>query len=221
MQPFTELGTLVESRWRDQNYNEELFPGIAAQALTEMNPSGRVDPWEIIRWVHTTPDLPQQMDLEANFGDPPLTLYVGSRFYIDVYFGSMAPRASINIRFPAHFKYCLEAAFTRTIGSRRIGRSTALLDRQDFVRDVSCSREGYTRDKSRASVHSFALSSGKTIRHDHDQELQNTMRAVQFSYYKPFLAYDPFFTDGSLKRKVQTVELLLKMKHPEADRIHR
>jgi hypothetical protein len=42
--------------------------------------------------------------------------------------------------------------------------------------------------------------------------------AVQYSYYKPFLAYDPFFTDASLKRKLQTVKLLLGMKHPQTDR---
>src|SRR5258708_5217864 len=86
MQPFAELGALVERRWRNQNYNEELFPGIAAQSLSELKLSDRVDPWEIIRWIHTTPDLPKQMDLEANFGDPPLTLYVGPRFFIDVYY---------------------------------------------------------------------------------------------------------------------------------------
>ena len=40
---------------------------------------------------------------------------------------------------------------------------------------------------------------------------------MQFSYLKPFLAYNPFFTDAFLKRKLQTVELLLKMKHPDAD----
>jgi hypothetical protein len=41
---------------------------------------------------------------------------------------------------------------------------------------------------------------------------------VQYSYLKPFLAVNPFFTDASLTKKVQTVSLLLRMKHPEADR---
>ena len=86
MKAFTDLGALVERRWRDQNYNESQFPAIAAQALLDLNLSFRVDPWEVIRWAQTTPDLPEQMDLEANFGDPPITVYVGPRFYIDVYF---------------------------------------------------------------------------------------------------------------------------------------
>src|SRR5688572_18112211 len=86
MQPFAELGALIEGRWRDANYNEAYFPNIAAQALLESDLTARVDPWEIIRWVHTTPNLPRQQDPRANFGDPPITLFVGPRFYIDVYY---------------------------------------------------------------------------------------------------------------------------------------
>src|SRR5574341_1398073 len=86
MELFAELGALIESRWRDQNYREELFPDTASQALSEFNLPARTDAWQIIRWVHTTPTLPEQLDAKAHFGDPPLTLYAGPRFYIDVYF---------------------------------------------------------------------------------------------------------------------------------------
>src|SRR5262249_30815053 len=86
MQPFDELGAVVEERWRKTNYDENLFPEIAAAALYELNLTNQVDPWQIITWVQTTPNLPQQMDLHARFGNPPVTLHVGPRFYIDVYF---------------------------------------------------------------------------------------------------------------------------------------
>src|SRR6266496_2769412 len=86
MRPFVELGALVEERWRERNYNEDLFPDIAAQALLESNLTEQVDPWEIIRWVHTTPELPRQQDRKAKFGNPPITLFTGARFYIDVYY---------------------------------------------------------------------------------------------------------------------------------------
>jgi hypothetical protein len=36
---------------------------------------------------------------------------------------------------------------------------------------------------------------------------------------KPYLARDPFFIEQSLLKKVDTVELLLRMKHPDADNI--
>src|SRR5690349_14429430 len=81
-----ELGPLVEMRWRKNDYSEELFPEIAAQALTETALHSRVDPWQVIPWLETVTQLPRQVDLEGNFGNPPITLYDGSRFHISVYF---------------------------------------------------------------------------------------------------------------------------------------
>src|ERR1044071_2399310 len=86
MQFFYELGSLIEQRWRGKNYTEDSFPEIAAGALAELNPSQQVDAWEIIRWVHTESQLPSQQDIDGKFGTPPITLYAGPRFYIDVYF---------------------------------------------------------------------------------------------------------------------------------------
>src|SRR5215216_4020345 len=86
MQVFHELGSLIEQRWRDENYNEEVFPEIAGQALVETTPYREVDPWDIIRWVNTTTQLPKQQDVQGKFGNPPITLYNGPRFHIDVYY---------------------------------------------------------------------------------------------------------------------------------------
>src|ERR1700752_2029368 len=86
MQFFEHLGSLVEQRWRDRNYQEEAFPGIACTALAERNASKLVNPWDIIRGVNTTAHLPEQQDVPGKFGGPPVTLYNGPRFYIDVYF---------------------------------------------------------------------------------------------------------------------------------------
>ena len=86
MEDFQKLGALVESRWQAENYSEQLFPEIAAQALAESDLPARVDPWEIIRWVHTAVTLPEQRDVEGRFGNPPITLFSGPRFYIDVYY---------------------------------------------------------------------------------------------------------------------------------------
>ncbi|MDQ5843884.1 MAG: hypothetical protein M3539_01125, partial [Acidobacteriota bacterium] len=86
MEEFQKLGELIEKRWRLENYSEQRFPEIAAQALTEADLLARVDPWDIIRWVHNSATLPDQKDVEGNFGNPPITLFSGSRFFIDVYY---------------------------------------------------------------------------------------------------------------------------------------
>ena len=220
MQPFTELGRLVEGRWRDQNYNEDLFPGIAARALTEMNLSERVDPWEIIRWVHETPDLPEQMDIEANFGDPPITVYVGPRFYIDVYFWLDGTTSIHQHAFSGAFQVLLgSSVHTHYTFEKDRELNAHFLTGKMLFNDVSLLARGDIREINPGPrfIHSlFHLerpSATITIRN-----YKTPSAAVQFSYARPFLAYNPFFTDGSLKRKLQTVELLLKMKHPEADR---
>jgi hypothetical protein len=220
MQPFTELGALVESRWRDQNYNEKVLPGIAARALSEVNPSGRVDPWEIIRWFHTTPDLPQQMDLEANFGDPPLTLYVGPRFFIDVYYWldgttsihqhsfSGAFQVLLGSSVHTHYRFEKDREINQHFQTGKILPGDVSLLKQGDVREITPGPQFM-----HSLFHLERPSATITIRN-----YKTFDSAVQFSYYKPFLAYDPFFTDASLKRKLQTVKLLLGMKHPQADR---
>ena len=83
MQFFAQLGDLIEQRWRGKNYDETLFPEIAKQALKEMPVHEYTNEQEIIHWLHTTLSLPKQMDVEASFGNPPITLHVAPRFYID------------------------------------------------------------------------------------------------------------------------------------------
>src|SRR5262245_45941087 len=86
MQFFQDLGSLVEHRWRDRNYGEDIFLEIAEQALAEAAPADHVDPWDVIRWLNTTTHLPEQQDVDGNFGEPPITLFCGPRFHIDLYF---------------------------------------------------------------------------------------------------------------------------------------
>ena len=220
MQPFKELGDLVESRWRAQNYNEELLPGIAAQALTEVNPSARADPWEIIQWFHTTPDLPQQMDLEANFGDPPLTLYVGPRFFIDVYYWldgttsihqhsfSGAFQVLLGGSVHTHYRFEKEREINQHFQVGRILPGEVSLLKRGDIREIIPGPQFM-----HSLFHLERPSATITIRN-----YKTFAAAVQYSYLKPSVAYDPFFTDAALRRKLQTVKLLLGMKHPQADR---
>jgi hypothetical protein len=219
MRPFAELGALIEARWREQNYDERSFPAIAAQALRELKLVEKVDPWDIIRWVHQTPDLPRQMNLEATFGNPPITLYVGPKFYIDVYFWLDGTTSIHQHSFSGAFQLLLGSSVHSKYGFQqemeinpqfRIGKL--------LLENISLLAKGDIREilPGAAFIHSlFHLerpSATITVR-------TNIPGAgVQFAYLKPSLAHDPFSTDPSLKRKLQTVKLLLEMKHLESDR---
>ena len=220
MQLFAELGALVEARWRDENYSEVRFPEIAARALSETNPSKQTDPWEIIRWSHETPDLPEQMDLPGKFGNPPLTLYVGPRFYIDAYYWLDGTTSIHQHSFSGAFQVLLGSsvhASYRFENKEEI--NPHFLTGKLHLDDVSLLAQGDIREIKPGPefIHSLF--------HLERPSVTITIRtykapgaAVQYAYLKPFLAANPFFTDASLTKKVQTVSLLLRMKHAEADR---
>src|SRR5260370_41150283 len=219
MQVFQEFGKFIECRWREVNYDEHAFPSIAAQALIETQLSDRVDPWEIIRWVHQTTDLPQQADIEARFGNPPVTLYMGSRFYIDVYYW-LDGTTEIH-------QHSFSGAFQVLLGSSIHSHYSFAIKREinpHFIvgklklNDVKLLTKGYIQQIVTGSAYIHALfhlarpSATITVR------TQGTPAAQpQYSYKRPSIGYDPFFKNESTARKLQTVSLLYAMKHPQAD----
>jgi hypothetical protein len=82
---FNKLGALVEERFRAFNFDEARFPEAALAALRELPPAGHLEYLDIVRWALTAPRLAPQ-DLNSSFGEPPLILHVGRRFYIEALF---------------------------------------------------------------------------------------------------------------------------------------
>lgn len=220
MRPFAELGALIEGRWRDHNYNDSVFPDIASQALAELNLAERIDPWEIVRWIHTTVDLPQQQDPKGKFGNPPVTVFNGARFYIDVYYWLDGTTSIHQHAFSGAFQVLLGSSVHshyRFEPRREINPYFLIGD--VVLGDVSLLTKGQIKTicPGPKFIHSlFHLerpSATITVR-----TTESPQSAIQYKYLKPHFALDPFFHDGSLTKKVQTVWLLLSMKHPEADR---
>jgi len=221
MKFFENLGSLVEQRWRDQNYDDGVFPEIAAEALAEADPSKHVDPWDIIRWLNKTTQLPEQRDVEGRFGNPPITLYDGPRFYIDVYYW-LDGTTSIH-----QHSFC--GAFQVFLGSSLLSRYTFEESRRInehlragriILNGVELLEEGDVREilTGRQYVHSlFHLdrpSASIIIR------TQQTVSGLpQYNYLKPYFAMDPFFRSAAIIKKVQSASLLLSMKHPDADNL--
>src|SRR5678809_1348366 len=220
MQIFQDFGALIESRWRHENYNEQVFPQLAAQALTESNLPSQVDPWEIIRWVQSADSLPDQKDAEGRFGDPPITLYSGPRFYVDVYFWLDGTTSIHQHAFTGAFQVLLgSSVHSRFRFEQEQEMNPYFLIGNLSLQSVSLLAKGDTRQilPGHEFIHSlFHLdrpSATITVRSNHSPS-----DAIQYSYLNPYISYDPFFEEDSLVKKIQTVSLLLSMKHPEADR---
>jgi len=219
MEDFQKLGGLVETRWKAENYNEELFPEIAAQALSEANLPAQVDPWEIIRWVHTTVSLPEQRDVEGRFGNPPITVFSGARFHIDVYYWLDGTTSIHQHSFTGAFQVLIGSS----IHSRYSFREDKIINEHFSAGELSLEEVELLKLKEvrliragRNFIHSlFHLdrpSATITIRTEHTPSA-----ALQYDYRKPHFALDPFFRNPVLIKKLQTVGLLLGMKHKNAD----
>jgi hypothetical protein len=79
-----ELGTEIERTFRDAQYDERQFPEIARRALEAHKVQAAFSIADLVRWVHAAPQLPKQS--ESSFGEPPVLLYAGRRFYIEALF---------------------------------------------------------------------------------------------------------------------------------------
>jgi hypothetical protein len=221
MDEFQKLGALVESRWKAENYNEEVFPELAATALAEADLPAHVDPWEIIRWVHNAASLPEQHDIEGRFGNPPVTLFSGSRFYIDVYYWLDGTTSIHQHAFTGAFQVLLGSS----IHSRYSFREARVINEHFSTGDLTLEEVQLLQFKDirpirpgRNFIHSlFHLdrpSATITIRTEHTPSA-----ALQYDYRKPFFALNPFFKNSALIKKLQTISLLLGMKHKQADQM--
>jgi hypothetical protein len=219
MEEFEKLGELVEKRWKAENYNEQVFPDIAAQALAESDLPARIDPWEIIRWVHSATTLPEQQDVEGRFGNPPITLFSGSRFYIDIYYWLDGTTSIHQHAFTGAFQVLLGSS----IHSRYSFREDKIINEHFSVGELALEEvqllklnDIRTIRPGKNFIHSlFHLdrpSATITIR-----TMQTPSAAVQYDYRKPHFAVNPFFKNPLMTKKLQTVGLLLSMKHKDAD----
>lgn len=219
MQIFHEFGELIEGRWRAENYNEQVFPELAAQALTESNLPAQVDAWEIIRWVQRSNSLPDQKDAEGRFGDPPITLYSGPRFYVDVYFWLDGTTSIHQHAFTGAFQVMLGSSIhsrysfkQKKIINEHFCAGEIKLEEVQLLQlnDVRLIKPG--RNFIHSLFHLDRPSATITVRTEHTPS-----SALQWDYRKPYLATNPFYRNQVMAKKLQTIGLLLGMKHKDCD----
>lgn len=221
MKIFAELGALLEKRWRERNFDETVFPALAAAALREVDPATQISVWDVAAWAMREPVLPAQRDLAGSFGEPPVTLFDSSRFHIDVYFWLQSTTAIHQHGFCGAFQVShggsLHSSY-RFAQRERINFHCALgdltLDRTEWLQ-VGAIKE--IRGGS-AFIHAlFHLENPSATIVVRTNGLP--LALPQFSYHKPFLALDPFFDDATFVKKRQFVGMLLNTRRPDADKL--
>ena len=221
MELFHKLGAEIESLWLEKNYNEEHLPAIAAGALKSARLPSELSAWDVVEWSLAQAELPRQRDLHAKFGDPPITIYSGSRFHIDVYFWFEGTTATHQHGFCGAFQVLLGSSIHSwyEFESREainffteIGEMKLKLCRLLEVGDVQEIWPG--RQYIHSLFHLDQPSATIVVRTD-----RSPLNLPQFEYHKPSLAIDPFFEQETTTKKLQAMSVLVRADHPDADRL--
>ena len=219
MELFNKLGAEIEETWREQNYNEALFPAIADEALRRADIPSQVSAWEVIEWTLRQSELPPQKDPTGNFGDPPITLFVAPRFYIDVYFWLDGTTQIHQHGFCGAFQVLLGSSLhswyefdptERVNAFLEIGAMRLKVCELLKVGDVQQILAG--RQYIHSLFHLDQPSATIVVRTE-----KSPLYLPQFSYHKPSLALDPFFEHQTTTRKLQSIGPLFQVSHPDAD----
>lgn len=221
MKLFQKTGEKIETLWREKNYAEDEFPGIAESVLQKAGLPDKISAWEVLDWTLKQTHLPEQRDINAGFGDPPITLYNAPRFYIDVYFWLEGTTAIHQHSFCGAFQvlhgssihswYEFEkhAAVNTFLETGRMSlKSVELLE----VGDVQKILAG--RQYIHGLFHLEQPSATIVVR-----TYKSPLHLPQYSYHKPFLAVDPFFEEANTTKKLQCITTLLRTDYPDTDRL--
>lgn len=219
MELFNKLGAEIEILWREKNYDEAVFPELAANALKSANLPAQVSAWDVIEWTMTETVLPEQKDLSGNFGDPPITIYNSPRFHVDVYFWLEGTTAIHQHAFCGAFQVLLGSSihswyeFDRNEAINtftELGNINLKLCELLSVGDVQPINAG--KQYIHGLFHLEQPSATIVVRTH-----KSPMFLPQFSYYKPHLAIDPFFEEANTTKKMQCMTALIRSKHPRTD----
>ena len=221
MELFTELGAEIEELWRGQNYSEDIFPALAADALRRANLPEKLTAWEILEWTLKQTNLPEQRDAAAKFGDPPITLYNAPRFHIDVYFWLDGTTAIHQHGFcgafqvlhgsSIHSHYEFEREETINVFAE-IGKIKLKVCELLEVGNIKAIDAGSSYIHS--LFHLEQPSATIVVR-----TFISPVGGPQYAYHKPSLAIFPFFEEPATNKKLQTMAALIRARHPEADRL--
>lgn len=216
LQIIDELGARLEERWRAADYDEREFPEMASHALSQARLPGQLSSDHLIDWGLTATALPRQRDLEAKFGQPPLTLFSSPRFHIDAlhwidgstnihqhsFSGAFQVLAGSSIE--TRYAFDRERSFDGHFVMGRLRVITTALHEAGDVTPIRSGPSGLIH----ALFHLDRPSVSIVVRTYHDDNA-----GPQFKFARPGIGTDPFFVEGNRDRALQLVGLIRNIDH--------
>ena len=206
-----KLGNSIERQWKASNYKEEVFSEIAESNLPEDGMESLFEIETIDRWGLQF--IQEVRQLGQGFGQPPITLYNGTRFYIEILIWMDATTAIHQHSFSGVF-YVVAGSSIHSVYSftdtKQVNQNLKF-GNLEFVGVEDLSIGDYRKISSGSEfIHSlFHLdqpSATIVIRTKEEQSKQ-----PQYSYLSPGLAYNPFAKSIVLKKQISLLKTLRRM----------
>lgn len=208
---FIRLGDLIEERWRAEAFSECAFAEIATSVLSELAPCDYLSFLDVVESCAFS-RLPTQEDIEAAFGQPPVTIYTGQYFRIELLFWIEGVPSIHQHAFSGAF-HVLHGSSLHSLWSfdERLRIRPSLLLGEMRLKYAELLSAGDTRriDGGIRFIHStFHLARPsvtivvRTIREEHN--------LPQHSYWPPSIAYDQQSRSPELVRRLQILQMLAR-----------
>lgn len=223
MLAFQELGDRLEEAFLARDYDERAFPDLATRALEEARLPSVISHQDVVRWVLSSRALPTQDDLSAMFGQPPVTVYRGRRFFIQVLLWREGSTAIHRHGFSGAFTLLTGESLHTRYGfdlERRV--SARFLLGKVHLLDAGLLKKGdvvpITHDLAHALFHldtPTKMPESSPRRATASPSATIVVRTFreedtfpQYNYLPPRLAFDPFHEDPATRRQLQALSFV-------------
>lgn len=218
MKAFEDLGASIDDAWSRAGRAPVAFPAIAAESLQRAELHRRVDIARLADWLADADAIPPQ-NLASTFGEPPLNVFVGQGWAIQVL-------CWVEGRTTVHC-HDFAGAFTVMTGSsiQRRYRFTPRAEGDAGLRLGALERRDLALlDTGAVEV----IEPGAGLIHSVFHLDRPTLSVVartdaldldgpQFDYWPPSVAIDPEYADPLVLRRTQVLAMLLRAGLPEAE----
>jgi predicted metal-dependent enzyme (double-stranded beta helix superfamily) len=216
---FDAITTLGDDLAAQMGATARPFHQLATDALERSQLDERVDAHELLMSVASLSSIASQADLDSDFGEPALTLYSHPDFRIDALWWNHGTTSIHEHGFSGAFMVLQGTSFHTTFS---FDAATVLMD--SFMTGVvrrtriELLSRGTVRTITAGSslIHSvFHLGSPNVtlvVRTHRDDDVR-----TQFTYDRPFVAYNPYAADPLRIKRGQVLDLLLATRHPDVE----
>ena len=216
--PIIELGRDIEAAWLACEHDLGRFPGLCVDRMIAARIHEVVRPDDVIRWALSS-DLPAQLNARAKFGQPPITVYRGRRFVIDVLFWVDGTTAIHDHAFSGAFS---------VLSGRSIETTFAFTASKEFDGRFRLGQLGITGTALRKAGDVSPITAGPRFIHslfhlDRPsvslvvRTFSDPVSSVQHRYHPSGFAHQDPFEDEMRDRQLEVVELLLQTEHPDLE----